>query len=155
MSAILKVPVVIENVAGANGSIGTGRVARATPDGYTLVLGGGATHVFNGALLPLTYDLAAEFAPVSLVSFSAMLIVGSKSVPASSVSDLVAWIKANPDKATLGTTNTAAQLLATLFQKQSGTRLQFIPYRGAAPAIQDLVAGQIALIMDSPAPLLP
>lgn len=155
MSTSLGQPIIIENVAGANGSIGVGRAARAIPDGYTLTFGGTATHVYNGALMHLQYDIADAFEPISLVSSSSTLMVGRKTLPARDLRELIAWLRVNPDRATLGTTNTSAQLLGTLFQKRTSTSLQFVPYRGAAPAIQDMLANQIDLVFDSPAPLLP
>ena len=103
MRVSLGQPVIIENVTGASGSIGTGRVARAAGDGYTLVLGNLATHVINGAMLALRYDVVNDFAPVSLLSTNTPVIVAKKTMPANNLNELVAWLKANPDKATFGT----------------------------------------------------
>jgi tripartite-type tricarboxylate transporter receptor subunit TctC len=95
--------VIIENVAGASGSIGTGRVARAPGDGYTISLGLWTTHVVNGAVFPLTYDVLNDFEPVCLMMNTPLLIVARKSMPAKNLKELIAWLKANPDKATAGT----------------------------------------------------
>jgi len=142
--ATLGIPVIIENVTGAAGSIGVGRVARAPPDGYTLSAGHWGTHVANGAIYALTYDVLNDFEPISLLASVPYLIVARKSLPVDDLKGLIAWLKANADKATAGTAGGAPQhIFGTLFQVMSGTRFQFVPYRGAAPAMQDLVAGQI------------
>ena len=145
-------PVIVENITGAGGSIGTGRVARATPDGYTLILGNWATHVVNGAVLALQYDVLNDFEPVSLVASQPMLIVAKKAVPATNLKELIAWLKANPGKASQGTAGagSATHIAGVFFQNETGTRLPLVTYRGSAPAMQDLVAGQIDLIIDLP-----
>ena len=150
-------PVILENVTGAAGSIGAGRVAHAAGDGYTLVIGVWGTHVLNGAIYPLSYDLLKDFEPISLVASNPMVIVAKKAMPANNLMELIAWLKANPDKASAGTTGTggASHVAAILFQKETGTRFQFVPYRGLAPAMQDLVAGQIDMMIDNPATSLP
>src|ERR1051325_7852235 len=142
--------VIIENVTGANGSIGVGRVARATPDGYTLSIGHWATHVINGAIYPLQYDVFNDFAPVAWIATNPQLIVTKNSVPANDLTGLIAWLKANPDKATQGTAGpgSAAHVAGVFFHSTTGTRFQFVPYRGAAPIMQDLLAGQIDLTFD-------
>ncbi len=158
MRASLGQPVVIENVPGASGTIGVGRVARAAADGYTLGIGGGPTHVWNGAMIALPYDVLNDFEPISLIVDSPMLIVGSKSMPARDLRELIAWLKANPDKATQGTTGAggALQLAGVFFQKETGTRFGFVPYRlGSVAALQDLVAGHIDLLIDLSASSLP
>lgn len=157
MRVSLGQPVVLENVTGAAGSIGAGRVARAEGDGYTLIIGVWGTHVLNGAIYPLPYDLLKDFEPISLVASNPMVIVAKKAVPANNLAELIAWLKANPDKASAGTTGTggASHVAAILFQKETSTRFQFVPYRGLAPAMQDLVAGQIDLMIDNPATSLP
>jgi tripartite-type tricarboxylate transporter receptor subunit TctC len=158
MRASLGQPVVIENVPGASGTIGVGRVARAAADGYTLGIGGTPTHVWNGAMIALPFDLLNDFEPISLIVDSPMLIVGRKSMPARDLRELIAWLKANPDKATQGTTGAggALQLAGVFFQKETGTRLGFVPYRlGTVAALQDLVAGQIDLLIDLSANSLP
>ena len=147
--AALGTPVIVENVGGAAGSIGVGRVARALPDGYTLSVGHWGTHVANGAVYTLAYDVLNDFEPISLVATQPYLIAARKTMPANDLKGLVAWLKANPDKATQGTSGvgSASHVFGTLFQAISGTRYQFVPYRGSAPVIQDLVAGQIDLII--------
>ena len=158
MRASLGQTVVIENVPGASGTIGVGRVARAAADGYTLGIGGGPTYVWNGAMIALPYDVLNDFEPISLIVDSPMLIVGRKSMPASDLRELIAWLKANPDKATQGTTGAggALQLAGVFFQKETGTRFGFVPYRlGSVAALQDLVAGQIDLLIDLSANPLP
>jgi tripartite-type tricarboxylate transporter receptor subunit TctC len=157
MRASLGQPVILENVTGAAGSIGAGRVARAPSDGYTLVVGVWGTHVLNGAIYPLSYDLLKDFEPISLVASNPMVIVAKKAMPANDLAELIEWLKANPDKASAGTTGTggASHVAAILFQKETGTRFQFVPYRGLAPAMQDLVAGQIDMMIDNPATSLP
>jgi tripartite-type tricarboxylate transporter receptor subunit TctC len=158
MRASLGQSVVIENVPGASGTIGVGRVARAAADGYTLGLGGGPTYVWNGAMIALPYDLLNDFEPISLLVDSPMLIVGRKSMPARDLKELITWLRANPDKATQGTTGAggALHLAGAFFQKETGTRLGFVPYRlGSVAALQDLVAGQIDLLIDMSANSLP
>lgn len=150
MRAILGQPIIIENVTGAAGSIATGRVARADPDGHTLVVGYVGTHVLNQVLYPLQYDVFNDFAPISLLVTNPELIVGKNALPARNLSELIAWLKANPEKATQGTpgSGSLAHVSGAYFQSLTGTRFQFVPYRGAAPAMQDLVAGQIDLMID-------
>lgn len=157
MRVSLGQPVILENVTGAAGSIGAGRVARAAGDGYTLVIGVWGTHVLNGAIYPLSYDLLRDFEPISLVASNPMVIVARKSMPANDLAGLIGWLQANPDKASVGTTGVggASHIAAILFQKETGTRFQFVPYRGLAPAMQDLVAGQIDMMVDNPATSLP
>jgi len=149
--------VILENVTGAAGSIGVGRVARAGGDGYTLVIGVWGTHLLNGAIYELQYDLLKDFEPVSLLASNPMVIVAKKVMPARDLMELIAWLKANPDKASAGTTGTggASHVAAIFFQRETGTRFQFVPYRGLAPAMQDLVAGQIDLMVDNPATSVP
>lgn len=145
-------PVIIENVGGAGGSIGVGRVARATPDGYTLSLGNSSSHVFNGALYTLSYDLVADFEPIALLSTQPALFVAKKTLPPNTLTEFIAWLKANPDKATQGIpgSGTTGQFWGVSFQRQTGVRFQFVPYRGAGPAMQDLVAEQIDFMIDTP-----
>ena len=150
-------PVIVENVSGASGSTGTGRVARAAGDGHTLILGNMATHVINGAILSLAYDVANDFAPVSLLSTNAQVIVARKTLPADNLKELIAWLKANPDKATFGTSGAGSgtHLSAVLFQKETGTRFEFVPYRGAPATLQDLVAGHIDVTIGQDTNILP
>ena len=144
--------VIVENIAGANGTIGVGRVARAAPDGYTLSIGHWSTHVVNGALYQLNYDLLNDFAPISLIATNSYLIVAKNAVPADDLKGFIAWLKANPDKASEGTAGAGSpqHIGGVFFQKATGTKFQFVPYRGAAPAMQDLLAGQVDLIVDDP-----
>jgi len=157
MRASLGQPLVIENISGAGGSIGVGRVARAAPDGYTLIIGITSTHVFNGAMYSLQYDVLNDFEPVALVTDSSQLIVGKKDLPPSDLHELIAWLKANPDKANAGTAGAGSphHIFGVLFQNATGTRFQFAHYRGGAPAMQDLVAGQIDLAIADQVTSLP
>ena len=146
MRARLGQPVIVENVVGASGTIGVGRVARASPDGHTFVLGNWATHVLNGPMFTLQFDLQKDFQPVSLVSSDPLIVIAKKTLPANDLTEFVAWLKAHPDQATQGTTGAggAGTVAGLLFQKETGTRFRSVPYRGGqAPATQDLVAGQI------------
>ena len=157
MTSSLGQPVVIENVTGASGSIGVGRVARAPPDGYTLVYGAFATHVVSGATMTLPYDVIGDFEPVALISATPWLIATKKDLPANDLKGLVAWLKANPDKASLGTAGVGSpsHIAGVLLQNLTGTRFQLVPYRGTAPAAQDLVAGQIDMAILDPVTCLP
>jgi tripartite-type tricarboxylate transporter receptor subunit TctC len=153
MRGSLGQPVVVENIAGASGTIGVGRVARASPDGYTLVLGNWATHVLNGPMFALQYDLVKDFEPVALVSSDPLMIVGKNALPAKDLKEFVAWLKANPDQATQGTTGAGgiSTVGGLFFQRETGTRFRFVPYRvGLAAAMQDLVAGQIDMMIGDP-----
>jgi tripartite-type tricarboxylate transporter receptor subunit TctC len=157
MRASLGQPVIIENVTGAAGSIAVGRVVRAPPDGYTISIGQWGTHVTNGAIYALQYDLLTDLAPVAWIANGTPLIVAKKTLPAKDLKGLIAWLKANPDKATQGTSGAGSpQHIAGLyFQKETETRYQFVPYRGVAPAMQDLVAGQIDFMIDQATNSLP
>jgi tripartite-type tricarboxylate transporter receptor subunit TctC len=149
--------VVVENVAGANGNIGVAKVARSAPDGYTLSIGHWSTHVVNGAVYPLQHDVLKDFEPIAPIASNAYLIVARKEVPATDLKGFVGWLKANPDKASEGTAGAGSpqHVGGIFFQNLTGTRFQFVPYRGAAPAMQDLLAGQIDLIIDDPTNSLP
>ena len=157
MRASLGQPVIIENVSGASGSIGTGRVARAEPDGYTFGIGYLGTHVFNGVALPLPYDVLNDFEPVSLLVSNPLLIVARKNMPAKDLRELIAWLRANPGKASQGTSGVGgtSDVAGIFFQKETGTHFQLVPYRGAAAMMQDLLAGQIDLMIDFVANSLP
>jgi tripartite-type tricarboxylate transporter receptor subunit TctC len=154
MRPLLGQPVSIENVGGAGGSIAVGRVARAAPDGYTIDIGQWDTHV-GSVIYPLTYDLQKDFEPIGLVSVNPQLLVGKKTLPASDLKALVAWMKANPGKATFVNQNAAAQVSGILLQQLTGTQVQFIPYRGAGPAMTDLLSGQVDLLVVQGAAALP
>ncbi len=147
MRASLGQPVIVENVSGAGGSIAVARIARAAPDGHTIILGNWTSYVGTPAIYPMQYDVRKDFEPVALVAISELMIVGRKSFPADDVRQLIAWLKANPDKATAGTigVGSPSHVGGLHFQSLTGTRFQFVPYRGAAPALQDLIAGQIDL----------
>jgi tripartite-type tricarboxylate transporter receptor subunit TctC len=150
-------PVIIENVTGAGGSIGVGRVARASPNGYTLSIGHWGTHVVNGAIYALQYDLLKDLEPISLLASNPWLIVAKNAMPANDLKGFITWLKANPDKASAGTggVGTPSHVFGFFFQNATGTRFQFVPYRGAAPALQDLVSGQIDMMVDNPTNSLP
>jgi tripartite-type tricarboxylate transporter receptor subunit TctC len=157
MRASLGQPVIVENVGGASGSLGTGQAARAAPDGYTVGLGNSVTHVINGAVYSLNYDALTDFEPVSLMTDNAALIVAKKAMTANDLRELIAWLKANPGKALAGTggVGSAAHEAGLYFENETGTRFQFVPYRGLGPAIQDLVGGQIDIMFSFPANALP
>jgi tripartite-type tricarboxylate transporter receptor subunit TctC len=148
MHGSLGQPVIIENAVGAGGTIAVGRVVRAAPDGYTIGIGNWGTHVANGVLYALPYDLVNDLQPVSLLPSEALLIAAKKTVPAHDLAQFITWLK-HANKASAGTSGVGgpSHMATLLFQKQSGTQLQVVPYRGAGPAFQDLVAGQIDLMM--------
>lgn len=157
MRLSLAQPLVVENVTGASGSIGTGRVAHAAPDGYTLVLGNWPTHVINGAVYALQYDILNDFEPVALLATIPQLIVARKTMPARDLTQFVAWLKANPATALQGTSGagSASHLAGVLLQHETGTHFAFVPYRGATPAVRDLIAGQIDFMIDLASNSLP
>jgi tripartite-type tricarboxylate transporter receptor subunit TctC len=157
MRASLGQSVIIENTTGAAGSIGVGRVARAAPDGYTIGIGHWSTHVVNAAVYPLQYDVLNDFEPISLVANNPQLIVSKNAVPAKDLTELIAWIKQNGDHITQGTAGvgSASHIAGIYFQKLTGTTFQFIPYRGAGPVMQDMLAGHIDLNFDQAANSLP
>ena len=157
MRVSLGQPVIVENVAGAAGSIGVGRVARAAPDGYTIVIGIWTTHVANAAIHSLKYDVLNDFEPIALHGSSPQVIVARKSLPASDLKGLIAWLKANPDKATAGTAGVGSppHVFATFFQSATGTRFRFAGYRGGAQAMQDLAGEHIDFMIDAQANALP
>jgi tripartite-type tricarboxylate transporter receptor subunit TctC len=157
MRASLGKPLTIENVAGADGTIGVGRVARAQPDGYTMAMGNSSTHVVNPAIYTLQYDVVKDFEPIALLANSPVLILAKNAVPANDLTGLIAWLKANPGKALHGTAGKGSppHIAGVLFQQMTDTRFQFVHYRGAAPLMQDLVAGQIDIDIDAPAISLP
>jgi tripartite-type tricarboxylate transporter receptor subunit TctC len=157
MQVLLGQPVIIENVTGAAGTIGVGRVARAAPDGYTVSVGPMNSHVLTGAVYNLPFDLLRDLEPVALLANNPSVVVSRKDVPAKDLKELIAWVKANPDKVLTGTSGAGAatHLGGILFETLTGTRVQFIPYRGSGPSMQALVAGQIDLIFDQLSSSLP
>ena len=154
MRAPLGQTVVIENVGGAGGSIGVGRVARAAPDGYTIDIGQWDTHV-GSIIYPLTYDLQKDFEPIGLISVNAQLMIARKGFPADDLKGLVAYMKANPGKATFVDQNAAARVTGILMQQATNTQMLFVPYRGAGPAMQDMLAQQVDLMVVQAAVTLP
>jgi tripartite-type tricarboxylate transporter receptor subunit TctC len=157
MRASLGQPIIVENTTGAGGTIGVGRVARAAPDGYTIGIGQWGTNVASGAIYPLQYDLIKDFEPVALIATQPFLIVAKKSVPANNLGELIAWLKANANKASQGNSGigTPSHVGGILFQNAIGVHLTMVPYRGAGQSMQDLVAGQIDVMLDTPALSLP
>jgi tripartite-type tricarboxylate transporter receptor subunit TctC len=150
MRAVLGQPVIVENVAGAAGSSGVGRAVRSPADGYTLSIGTSTTHMLTGGLYTLPFDLLRDLEPIILIGSEPLLIVGKNSLPADDLKGLIAWLKANPDRASVGVAGVGAtgHLTGISFQKATGTRFQFVPYRGNAPAMQDLLAGQIDFMIE-------
>jgi tripartite-type tricarboxylate transporter receptor subunit TctC len=140
-------PLIIENVTGAGGSIGLGRAVRANADGYTLQIGTSTTNMLLGGLYPLQFDLINDLDPILLIASEPLMIVGKKALAAKDLKELIAWLKANPGKASAATIGpgSGAHMCLVYFQNMTGTSFQFVPYRGAAPAMQDLLAGQIDL----------
>jgi tripartite-type tricarboxylate transporter receptor subunit TctC len=147
MRVTLAQPVVVENVSGAGATIGVARAVRALADGYTLCFGNWTSHVGAPATFPVGFDIMADFAPVSLLPMAPTMIVGRSTLPVNDARELIAWLKANPGKATAGTigAGSPSHVGGAFFQRETGTSFQFVPYRGAALAIQDLIAGQIDL----------
>jgi tripartite-type tricarboxylate transporter receptor subunit TctC len=145
MRELIGQPIIIENVGGADGSIGVGRAALARPDGYTIVLGVLTTHVLNGAFYALQYDVLNDFAPVAPLVTTPIILCARKTLPANDLRELIAWLKANPNRASAGIQTVGFRLLMAFFQKETGTQFTLVPYRGSAPAMQDLMAGHIDL----------
>jgi len=157
MRASLDQPLLVENVTGAAGTIGVAKVARATPNGYTLSVGHWSTHVINGAIYPLTFDLLKDLEPVARLTSYPMLLVAKNAVPAKDVKEFVAWVRANPDKVSAGSigVGSAAHVAGVNFQSLTGLKFQYVAYRGAAPALQDVMSGQIDFLFDHLAHSLP
>lgn len=150
-------PIVVESTTGAGGSIGVGRVARAAPDGYTLSIGHWSTHVVNGAVYQLNYDLLNDLEPVGMIGGNPMIVVSKPDVPAASLRELVAWVKANQEKVNVGTAGagSSTHIAGIYFQNEIGAKLQFIPYKGTGPAMKDLMGGQIDMMVDQLSNSLP
>jgi tripartite-type tricarboxylate transporter receptor subunit TctC len=157
MSRTLGQPVIVENIPGASGTVGGTRVARSKPDGYTLSIGNWSSNVGAGAIYPLTYHVMTDFEPVSLLGSSYVWIVAKNGVRASNFKEFVAWLKANPGKATAGSigVGSAAQMCIVALQKETGTKFQIVPYKGGATAVQDLLAGQIDFVCPEASQTLP
>jgi tripartite-type tricarboxylate transporter receptor subunit TctC len=157
MSKILGQPVLVDYTVGAAGTLGVGRVARAAPDGYTLSIGHWATHVINAAIYPLQYDVLKDLDPVGMICANPLLIVAKKSFPAADLTEMIAWLKANPDRASVGTAGvgSGSHMGGVYFQSATGTKVQYIPYKGTGPAMQDLLAGRLDLMVDQASNSLP
>ena len=154
MRASLGQPIVIENVGGAGGSIGVGRVVRSAPDGYTFDIGQWDTHV-GSIIYKLDYDLEKDLEPIALISTNPQLLVARKDLPANNLAELVTWMKANPGKINFVNQNAAANVTGVLFENLTGQKVQFIPYRGAGPAMTDLISGTVDLLVVQGAVALP
>ena len=158
MRTALGQPIVVENVTGANGTIGVGRAVRATPDGYTVSVGNWPSHITNGAIYNLAYDIQKDLVPVVLLSANPYVAVARKDFPAKDFKELIAWLKANPDKATQGTAGLGSgqHISGVYFQKITGTKFQFVPYKsGSSEIMRDIVAGHIDLTFDQAITALP
>lgn len=150
MRFTLKQPVLVENVTGAGGSIGVTRAVRSAPDGYTISFGHLGTHVFNGAIYPLTFDLLTDLEPVAMLPSNPMVIVSKNDVPAKTLKEFIAWAKQNSGKVPAGTAGagSGSHVAGLYFENITGVKLQFVPYRGTGPALNDLMAGQIDIMID-------
>lgn len=157
MRAHLGQTVVVENTTGAGGTIGVGRVARAAPDGYTILIGQWGTNVASGAIYPLQFDLEKDFEPIALIATQPFLIVGKKTTPANNLKEFIDYLKANAEKVAQGNSGigTPSHVAGLLFQKAIGAKFTMVPYRGAGQSMQDLVAGTTDLGLDTPAVSLP
>ena len=155
MGTALGQSVIVENVGGAGGSIGARRVATAKPDGYTFVIGQWDNFVANGVVYNLEYDVQKDFAPIGLLSINPQLILARKTLPADDLKGLVAYMKANPGKVTFVNQQASAQMVAVLLQQMTGTEVLLVPYKGGGPAMTDMIAGHIDLLMVQAAIALP
>ena len=155
MKGSLGQSVIIENITGAEGSIGVGRVARATPDGYTLSIGHWGTHVVSGAILTLPYHVLEDFEPIAVLAAGPQLVVGKTALPAKDMRELVGWLKANPDRVLAAIAGSGSHIAWAFVQNLTGTRAQFVPYRGAGPALQDIVAGHVDVMCTQALSALP
>ena len=157
MGKALGQTVLVDYTVGAAGTLGVGRVARAVPDGYTLSIGHWATHVINAAIYPLQYDVLKDLEPVGMICANPLLIVAKGSFPATNLTELIAWLKANPDKASVGTAGvgSGSHMGGVYFQNATGTKVQYIPYKGTGPAMQDLLAGRLDFMVDQASNSLP
>ena len=157
MRVTLGQTVIVENVSGAGGSIGVQRVVRAAPDGYTLSIGQLNSHVFAGAVYNVRYDLLHDLSPVALLTTNPQMIVGKKGLPAATMQELIAWLRANPERASFATpgVGSPSHVWGIHFQNSTNTHFQFVPYRGGAPALQDVVSGQVDMTCLQASDLLP
>ena len=157
MRAELGQTIVQENIGGASGSIGLGRLARSPADGYTIEVGNWGAHVVNGAIYKLPYDLKEDFEPIALLARSPQVVLSKKAVPATDLKSLIAWLKENSGKVTIGTSGVGSppHMAALLFFQLTGVKGELIPYRGAAPAVQDLIAGNIDMLITDPTSSMP
>jgi tripartite-type tricarboxylate transporter receptor subunit TctC len=157
MTVKLGQSIVIEKVSGASGSIGVGRVARSSPDGYSLSIGNITTHVFNGAINPLPYDLLKDFEPIAMVASNPQLVLGKREISANTLQELIAWLQAQPGAVLIGTTGNGSSphISGVYLQKTLAISATMVPYRGAAPALQALMAGQIDILFDQVSNALP
>jgi tripartite-type tricarboxylate transporter receptor subunit TctC len=149
--------VVVENTTGAGGTIGEGRISRARPDGYTIGIGQWGTNVANGAIYPLSYDLMKDFTPIGLIATQPFFLVGRKSLPQNNLKELLAWLRANPGKATMGNSGVGSpsHVAGFILQKAIGTTFTMVPYRGAGESTQGILSGQIDLLLNTPAVSVP
>jgi tripartite-type tricarboxylate transporter receptor subunit TctC len=158
MRVSLGQPVIVENITGAGGTLGVSRVVRAAADGYTASLGDLTSHVSSSAIFPVRYDVLNDLQPVALLTSAPQLLVGKRTMPATRLDELIAWLKSNPDTASAalpGAFGSGGHLSGLYFQKSTGTRFQFVPYRGGAPAVQDLIAGHVDLLFTDATNVLP
>jgi tripartite-type tricarboxylate transporter receptor subunit TctC len=157
MGRTLGQTVIVDNTTGAAGTIGVTRVARAAPDGYTIGIGHWSTHVVNPAIYPLTFDILNDLEPLAMIATNPQLLISRKDFPANDLAGLIAQVKASGDKTTAGTAGVgaASHIGGLYFEEKTGTKVRFIPYRGAGPAMQDLVAGQIDIMFDQAANSIP
>ena len=157
MSRTLGQTVLVDNTTGAAGTVGVGRVARAAPDGYTIGIGHWSTHVVNAAVYQLNYNVLTDFEPLGLIATNPQIVAVRNGFAAANLQELAAYVKANPDKVTAGTAGvgSASHIAGIYFEQKTGGKLRFVPYRGAGPAMQDLMAGQIDIIFDQAANSIP
>jgi tripartite-type tricarboxylate transporter receptor subunit TctC len=157
MRTALGQPIIIENVSGAGGSLGVRRVVRSVADGYTLSIGQLSSHVFGGAIYPGQYDLLTDLEPIALLTTNPLMFAGRKGLPATDMRELIAWLRQNPDKVSYGIIGNGSptHLWGLYFQNKTGTQFPFVPYRGAAPAVHDMLAGQLDLVALQASDLLP